>query len=113
MAKALHTVVALLLGALVCTGCAGQGEGPAERAAHGGSQVVAALTGKLVLKGNMPMFQTVLVQDSGQQWELQGVSQVQAEGLQNKIVLVEGFPGPTVATGSLRRTFKVRTILAK
>lgn len=48
------------------------------------------LEGKLVLKGSMPMVQTILVQPDRQQWELMGVPRARAEALQNRQVVAQG-----------------------
>jgi hypothetical protein len=59
-----------------------------------------ALSGRLVVKGNLPHTYPVLLTASGEGWELQGLSKEEVVSLQNKTLEVQGAvrrlqqPGP-------------------
>ncbi|WP_350571791.1 hypothetical protein, partial [Pseudomonas sp. H26/SER47-MNA-CIBAN-0231] len=73
--------IAAVLAILALFGCA---------AAASSAGKLLTLEGKLVLKGSMPMVQTILILPDRQQWELQGVPRARAEALQNRQVIAQG-----------------------
>lgn len=86
--KTIYFAPALLVLAL-STGCATPTVAvAASPAPEVGEQVT--MSGKLVIKGSMPMLQAVLTRETGERWELKGIQPLTAARLQNKRVLVEG-----------------------
>lgn len=82
-------IPALLLALAGLTGCTAPSPATAAPTARTvGEQV--HLTGRLNLKGSMPMVQAVLTDTEGQRWELKGITPAKAERLQNKLVAVDG-----------------------
>lgn len=82
---------------------------PADARYKVGEQVT--LNGQLVIKGGMPMLQAVLIQESGERWELKGIQPMDAARLQNKAVTVDGQVDRNVASPMLYRSLKVTTVL--
>lgn len=83
----------LLSATVVSGGCANGME-------HSSGSAISA-TGVLVLKGSMPRFRTVLIQDGVERWELLRVPPDTALALQNKRVFVEGTVERPVRNGML------------
>lgn len=96
-----------LLALVLITGCSV----PAVAATPGpqvGEQL--HLTGRLALKGSMPMVQVVLTRDTGERWELTNIPPTTAGRLQNKRVAVEGKVVRAVATPMMLPSLAVTSI---
>lgn len=82
-------LVPVLLALAFTTGCAT----PTPAVAAGPAPVVGesvTMTGRLTIKGSMPMLQAVLTRETGERWELKGIQPLTAARLQNKKVSVQG-----------------------
>lgn len=107
----LLTWAALLFVAPMATACISHSpsaEAAAPRALKVGEQVT--MTGRLALKGSMPMIQAVLTRETGERWELTGIPRPTAARLQNKRVTVEGKVVRAAATHMLRPSLAVSSI---
>jgi hypothetical protein len=96
-------LISALLAALSSTGCA-TASPPQQGAA-------TEVTGKLVMKGSMPIVWGGLIRsDTKELWEVQGVARETLERLQNKTVRVEGVVVRAAPEGPLLPSLRVTRI---
>lgn len=101
-----------LLAVALTTGCVTPAPADAATSAPKPGETVQ-MTGRLTLKGSMPMLQVVLTRDTGERWELTNIPPVTAGQLQNKQVAVEGKVAPAVATPLMLPSLTVSSITLK